>query len=341
MGHSRKPHAFVLAAAVAAAAALATVPARAEVGEVAISQQFGVSYLPLMVMKNQKLLEKAAAKAGLGDITVNWVQLGGGAATNEALLSGNAHFVAGGVGPLITIWDKTKGSRLEIKGVASLNAMPLYLNTINPAIKSVKDFTDSDKIALPAVKVSIQAVTLQMAAEQAFGEGGENKLDRLTVSMKHPDGMTAMMSGKSEITAHFTSAPFMYQELDDKRVHKVISSYDVLGGPSTFNAVWATAKFRETNPKTYKAFLTALQDSVDLINKDRAKAAAIYVEEENSKLPVAFVEKILADPENEFTLQPKNVMKYVNFMYKIGSIRNKAADWSELFFDDIHGLSGS
>ena len=63
-----------------------------------------------------------------------------------------------------------------------MNSMPLYLNTNNPNVKSIKDFTSKDKIALPAVKVSIQAVTLQMAAEKEFGEGNQNKLDALTVS---------------------------------------------------------------------------------------------------------------------------------------------------------------
>src|SRR5262245_39155968 len=82
-----------------------------------------------------------------------------------------------------------------------------------------------------------------MAAEKAFGPGQHGKLDHLTVPLSHPDGMAAMLSGRSEITAHFTSAPFMYQELEDNRVKKVLSSYDVVGGPHTFNLVWATTPF--------------------------------------------------------------------------------------------------
>src|SRR5207244_708789 len=116
-----------------------------------------------------------------------------------------------------TIWSRTRNN-IGVKGVAALNSMPLYLNTINPAVKSIKDLSANDRIALPAVKVSIQAITLQMAAEKAFGPGEHGKLDPMTVSLGHSDGLAAMLSGKSEITAHFTSAPFMYQELDDKRV---------------------------------------------------------------------------------------------------------------------------
>src|SRR6185295_15959566 len=117
-------------------------------------------------------------------------------------------------------------------------------------VKTLKDFTDNDRIALPAVKVSIQAVTLQMAAEKFLGK--YDALDKLTVSMAHPDGMAAMMSGKSEITGHFSSAPFQYQQLEDPRVKRVVNSYEVLGGPATFNTIWTTSAFHDKNPKTYK-----------------------------------------------------------------------------------------
>ncbi len=96
--------------------------------------------------------------------------------------------------------------------------MPLYLNTRNPAIKSIKDFTEKDRIALPAVKVSMQAIMLQMAAAKEYGENNYTKLDGLTVSMAHPDGVAALMSGASEITAHFTSPPFQFRELKDPKI---------------------------------------------------------------------------------------------------------------------------
>ena len=96
----------------------------------------------------------------------------------------------------------------------------------------------------------MQAVILQMAAGKVFGPGQEHKLDAWTVSLSHPDGLAQMMSGKSEITAHFTSAPFMYTELDDKRVHRVLNSYDVFGGQHTFNVVWASASSTRASPRS-------------------------------------------------------------------------------------------
>jgi len=327
-----------LTAAALTGALLAGPAAAQEQREIRIAKQYGISYLPLEVMEVRQLIEKQVKAAGLGDVKVEWSQLSSGAPMNDALLSGNLDFASGGVGPLLTIWAKTKGN-YNVKAVSSINSMPLYLTTINPAVKTIKDFTDKDRIALPAVKVSIQAVTLQMAAEKALGKF--DALDRLTVSMSHPDGLAAMMSGKSEITGHFTSAPFMYQELEDSRVHRVLNSYDVLGGPSTFNLVWTTSKFHDQNPKLYRAFLAALEEAMSFIANDKHAAAELWISAEKSKLPLAFVEKILNDRENSFTTTPQNVMKYAEFMHKVGSIKEKPASWQEPFFSEIHGKSGS
>jgi len=337
-----KFHATMFTAALALVAAFAAAPAAAqEQAHIRLAKQFGISYLPLTVMEEKKLLEKHTQAAGLNNVKVEWSQLASGAPMNDALLSGNLDIAAGGVGPLMTIWARTKGN-INVKAAASINSMPIYLNTINPSVKSIKDFTDKDRIALPAVKVSIQAVTLQMAAEQAFGAGKHDTLDRLTVSMSHPDGMNAMMSGRTEVTGHFTSAPFQYQQLEDSRVKRVLSSYDVLGGTSTFNVVWTTSKFHDQNPRLYKAFLAALEESMTIINMPDKKAVAqLWIDAEKSKLSLDSVEKILKDPENVFTTTPQNVMKYAEFMHKVGSIKEKPTSWKDLFFPEIHAKSGS
>ncbi|MBI3453107.1 MAG: ABC transporter substrate-binding protein [Rhodospirillales bacterium] len=331
----------IFAAAGLAALLFAAVPAAAqEAKEVRVAKQFGISYLPMTVMEERKLIEKHAKAAGLGDITVSWTKFSSGAPMNEALISNNLDLASGGVGPVLTIWARTKGN-LGVKGVSAINSMPLYLNTINPKIKSLKDFTDSDRIALPAVKVSIQAVTLQMAAEKELGKGKHDALDRLTVSMSHPDALSAMMSGRSEINAHFTSAPFQYQELEDSRVHRVLSSFDVLGGPSTFNTIWATSRFHDANPKLYRAILAALEESTAMINANRSDVADLWIKAENSKLSKDFVMKILNDPANVFTLTPQNVMKYAEFMHRNGSIKEMPASWKDIFFPEIHDKQGS
>jgi NitT/TauT family transport system substrate-binding protein len=321
------------------AAALVAIASIAHAQTVRIAKQFGISYLPLTMMEQKNLLEQHGKRLGL-DLKTEWIRLVSGAPMNEAIISGNLDFASGGVGPLLTIWGRTRGN-IGVKGVAAINSMPLYLNTINPDVKSIKDFTDKDRIALPAVKVSIQAITLQMAAEQAFGPGQHGKLDSLTVSLSHPDGMSSMMSGKSEITAHFSSAPFQYQQLDDKRVRKILDSYQVLGGPHTFNAVWTTSKFYNENRKVVEAFIAALDDVMGQIAQDPAAAAALWIKAENSRLAPDYVENIIRSRENEWTTVPKQITTYAEFMNRVGVLPVKPANWQDVFFPDTHKLPGS
>lgn len=330
---------LALAVGTALAASLWSPGAEAQVKTVRLAKQFGISYLPLTIMEDKKLLEEQAQKLGV-EVKTEWLQLSAGSPMNEALISGNLDFASGGVGPLLTIWSRTRAN-LKVKGVAAINSMPIWLTTINPDVKTIKDFTEKDRIALPAVKVSIQAVTLQMAAEQAFGPGQHGRLDTLTVSMSHPDGMAAMMSGRSEVTGHFTSAPFQYQELADPRVRKVVDSYDVLGGPHTFNVVWASTRFRDENPKIVEAFVAALDEAVKFINQNRKEAAEIWVRAENSRMPAAEAERIIRLPENEWTMTPKKVMAYADFMSRNGLIPARPESWKDLFFPEVHGLPGS
>jgi NitT/TauT family transport system substrate-binding protein len=335
-----KPITLLAAAAVAVVTVASSLPVRAEVTELKVARQYGISYLPLMLMEDQKLIEKAAAASGIPDLKVTWAQFAGGNVMNDALLSGSLDFAAGGVGPFVTLWAKTRGN-YNIKAAAALNSMPLYLTSNNPNVKTIKDFTDKDKIALPAVKVSIQAVTLQMAAEQAFGPGQQNKLDRLTVSMSHPDAQIALLSGSSEITGHFTSPPFQFNELKKPGIHRVLSSFDVLGGPATFNVLWTSTKFHDENPKVYAAFVTALNEAEAMINKDHKAVAETYLRMTKDKSSVDDIVKMLDDPTMVFTTTPNNTMKYVDFMYKIGSIKVKPDSWKDMFFPNAQGLSGS
>jgi NitT/TauT family transport system substrate-binding protein len=326
-------------AAALCAAALAAGAAHAETRTVKLAKQFGISYLPLTVMEQKGFLEDEGKKVGL-DLKTEWIQFSAGNAMNEAILSGNLDFASGGVGPLLTIWSRTRGN-IQVKAVAALNAMPLFLTTVNPNVRTIADFTEKDRIALPAVRTSIQAVTLQMAAEQVFGPGQHAKLDQWTVSLGHPDAQVAMMGGQSGISAHFTSAPFMYDELADKRVHKVLDSYDVLGGPHTFNVVWAQGKLAEEEPKLVRAFVAALDRSIKLIKADPADAAATWTKAEKSKMSAAEAEAMIRLPENEWTMTPKKIMAYADFMSRTGIIPARPDTWKDLFFDDIHAMPGS
>jgi NitT/TauT family transport system substrate-binding protein len=320
-------------------ATLVTAQARAEVTEVRAAQQYGLSYLALMVMEDQKLIEKYGKQGGL-DLKVTWAKLGGPAAMNDALLSGGLDFASGGVPGLITLWSKTKDSPLAVKGVGALNNMPVELITPNPNIKSVKDFTEKDKIAVTSVKVSTQAMLLEQAAAQAFGKENFAKLDPLTVSLPHPEAMVALLSGSGAITAHFSSPPFSYTE-KAKGMHVVAKNYDILGGRATFNVVWTTSKFANANPKAYAAFAAAFAEATDWINKNKQQAAELYKRMANTSETIEQLMQMLNDPEIDMTMTPNKTMVTAAFMEQIGTIKVKPSSWKDLFFPNVHNLPGS
>ncbi|MBX9635811.1 MAG: ABC transporter substrate-binding protein [Magnetospirillum sp.] len=327
-------------AGVALAVSLGATAAHAETKELRISQQFGIGYLPLQVARNKGLFEKHAKAAGVDELKVSFVTLSGGTSTNDALLSDSIDIATGGVGAFLPAWAKTRGN-YDIKGVAAVTALPIALVTTNPNVKSLKDFTDKDRIALPSVKSSIQAATLQIAAEKEFGAGNHEKLDPITVSLKHPDSYAALASGKSEITAHFGSPPFQQQELLLPNARKITDSYQALGGPVTFNVAWAKASFREQNPKVYNAFIAALNEANAFIQANPVEAAKIHLVEEKSNVDEALVVSIIKDPDAKFTTVPLNVIKYADFLHRTGGIKAKADSWKDLFFPELHTSAGS
>ncbi len=125
------------------------------------------------------------------------------------------------------------------------------------------------------------------------------------------------------ISAHLTSPPFQYQQLQHDYIHNILSSYDVMGGPHTFNSVWARESFRENNPKTYAAFLAALNEAMEIINADKPAAAETYIRVTGSGLDQAFIQSIVEDPDITFTTTPLNTMKFAEFMHSIDVLKNK------------------
>lgn len=326
---------FIFRAAALAAAtslALAGVPAHAE-GKIRIAEQFGVVYLLLNIAQDQQLIEKQGKKNGV-DVKVEWTQLSGGSAVNDALLSGAIDIAGAGVGPLLTIWDRTNG-RQNVKGVASLGNFPYYLVSNNPKVKTLADFGDKDRIGLPAVTVSVQSRILQLAVAKQWGDKEFARLDKLTQTLPHPDAAAAVISGGTEINAHFGSPPFQEQELaGNPNAHIVLNSYDVLGGPSSATVLYATEKFRNDNPKTYHAFTAALAEAAQYAASNPEGAADAYLRVSKSKVDRNLLLKIFKNPQVQFKVAPQNTYPLAQFLHRVGAIKKLPASWRDYFFED-------
>lgn len=309
-------------------------------GQIRIAEQHGIVYLLLHVAQDQKLIEKHGREQGL-DIKPEWIKLSGGAAINDALLSNSIDIAGAGVAPLLTIWDKTKG-RHNVRGVASLGNFPYKLISTNPNVKSIEDFTEKDRIALPNAGVSVQSRILQLAAAKQWGNDNFNKLDKLSVTLPHPEATAAILKEGTEINAHFATPPFHDQELaGNPNAHVVLEAYDVLGGPSTATVLYATEKYRTENPKTYKAFIGALAEAAQYIKNNPEGAADAYQRINNSSLDRNLLLEIIKNPDIEAKLTPQNTFTLADFMHRIGAIKNKPQSAQDYFFDDAHNASGS
>jgi NitT/TauT family transport system substrate-binding protein len=313
--------------------------ARAEIPEITIAQQFGVSFLPFMLMERDHLVEKHAKAAGI-EVKTNWQKVAGPSVINDGLLSGTVHFGAVGAPSLITLWSKTKGN-IGIKGMAAMTSYPLYFVTRNPDLKSLKDLSGKDKIAVPSVKISTQAIMLQMAAADLFGQANYTKFDEYTVSLAHPDAMVALMNNTGGVNAHFATSPFYEQEMKIPGARVLTTSYDILGGRASALLIITTTKFHDGNPKVYAAVLAAQKEAIDTINKDKRAAAKAYLEiAKDTKNTADEIFAVISDKDYAFTLSPEKVFKTAVFMAKVGSIKDAPATWQDMFFPDIHAIPG-
>jgi NitT/TauT family transport system substrate-binding protein len=328
--------------AVAAALGILALPhhARAEATELRVAKQFGSAYMQFFIMQDQKMIEKHAKAAGLGDVSVEWATFRSSDVMNDALISGSVDFVCLGIPGIITVWSKTKGSSIEVRGATGFNVSPLMLLVRDPAIKSLKDFKEGQKIALPAIKVSMQAIILQMAAAKEFGIERFNALDHLTVSMAHPDATAAMLSGTSEVVANFSSSPFQYRQLKSPNIRRLLTSTDYFSGGLSFNVIAATTKFRKDNPKLYGAFLSALKEATEFINADKRRAAEIYLKASGDKMPVDDLTEILNDPAIRYTTSLEGIGSFVDFMAKTGTLKAPPADWRDMFYPEALASGG-
>lgn len=322
----------------AALALAGTGHAWADEEQLRIAKQFGVVYLLLDVARDQGLIEKHGKAEGV-DIKVEFVQLSGGAAVNDALLTGNIEIAGAGVGPLFTLWDRTHGSQ-NVKGVASLGNFPYYLVTNRPEVKTIADFTEKDRIAVPAVGVSVQSRILQWASAKLWGDKEYARLDKISVALPHPEAAAAIIAGGTEIVGHFGNPPFQEQELaQNPKAHIVLNSYEVQGGPASSTVLYATEKFYKDKPKVYAAFVDALDEAAKFIAANPERAADIYLK--SGKVDRDLLLKVIRNPEVTFKVEPQNTLGLGQFLHRVGAVKNRPEALSDYFFAHPRVSSGN
>jgi NitT/TauT family transport system substrate-binding protein len=313
-------------------------PSPAEGAEFTITRQPSILYLQEVLIEENRLIEKQAAKLGLKDLKVNWVTITSGGVATEALLSGSVDMVTTGVSNLLLLWDRTNG---RVKMVAGIAGLPLLLLTRDPDIKSVKDFGSNDRIALPTMKVSMQATILGMALEKAYGPGANNRLESIQVQIGHPDATQALLNQSHEINSYFSAPPFQQIALKSSNVHVVLNSIDVLGGPATITEAFSTQKFVDSHPLVIQAFLAALDEASDNIARDPQGAADTYLAATREKTPRDELVRIITESGAIFSATPQRSMIFADYMHRVGLLRKKPTSWKDYAFPVITDRPGS
>lgn len=325
--------------AVAVALGLACSSQAKEKTEISITRQPGILYLASHVMETQNLIEKHAAANGVPGVKVEWRTFSGGGAQTDALLAGNVDVVNTGTGNLLLLWDRTKG---KVKGIITSSAQPVIMVSNDPNIHSLKDIKPTDKIAVPTVGVSTQAILLQMAAAKMYGEDQVHHFDANTVQLGHPDAVVAISNPKHEVKNHFSAPPFQYVELKMPGVHKVTDSTEILGGALTQATFFTTTAFAKQNPTLVKAIREATEEAIAFIKKDPKTALEAYKKVSGDKTSLDDLLTMMKEPGmDEWRTDPQGTMKFAAHLHKIGTLKTMPKAWTDYYLPDSAYLNGN
>lgn len=316
---------------------LTLLPLAVAAKEIRFAKQLQINNLPIIIIEKQGLFEKHAKALG-GDLEARWLTFVNGGATIDALLAGNVDFVTAGLSNFAIVWSRSRG---DVRGIAATAGLPLLLLSRDPKIKTIADYGPQDRIAVPTVKVSNQAVMLNMALEKLYGDAGRGKLDAQTVQLGHPDAVQVMMNPKHEIKSHFGSSPYAELELKNPDMHVVLNTKDLFDGPSTNNVMFATTKFHDTEPLAIGALIAALDEANAFIRDRPREAAQVYLDLSKDHLTVDEVVAIIQQPGAIFSATPTNTLSMVQFMARAGLINRMPSTWKELYFPEMHARNGS
>lgn len=301
-----------------------------------VATQYGTSHLATTVAEKLSLFHKHAESAGIAGTEFQIQRVSGSTVINDGIFSGSLDIGAYGSTALIAAWAKTKGS-YDLKGIAACNEAVLTLYTNDPSIKSIRDIKPTDRIAVTGT-TSPQAIMLQMAAEKEFGKGEAKRFDKQMVQLPHPDATTALISGNG-VTLYFAAPPFISTLEASKKCFKVVGGEEIIGGPYSGALYASTQKFADANPKVLAAFVGALTEAMDLIQGDPGNAAEIYLAAEKTNLSPVQVEEAIRG--QVFTIEPRGMQSFANFLAGTGAIKQAPESWRDMFFEPISKGIGS
>jgi len=87
--------------------------------------------------------------------------------------------------------------------------------------------------------------------------------------------------------------------------------------------------------------MASLEEANQLIARDPAAAAKIYLDATKEKYGIDEVVSMIKAPNVVYSTTPNATMVFANFMVKTGLIKTRPASWKEFFFPVVHNLPGT
>jgi NitT/TauT family transport system substrate-binding protein len=321
----------------AAASAIAVSPVAA--AELRFARTVELAQLPLVVIEQQHLIEKAAAARGLDGLVVHWLDPGSGGGLAR-LAAGEAELAVAEPGAFLAVRDRAAGTSGELATLAAVSRAPYVLVARDPELRTIRDFHDGDRIAVPG-KSSDPALMLERAASLEWGLAEFARLDRFVVVRSDPEAAFQLRSGQGEVTAHFSRSPYADDELANPELHRVMDSFDI-AGPHSDALVVASASWCAANPKLAAAVVAALQQADRFITDERGAAAELFAAAAKDQIvSVEDLSDMIGDPDVAYNAAPAGVLGLAGFLAETGRLAHKPAGWAELSCGAAHDLAGN
>lgn len=285
-----------------------------------IAYQWGLAYAPLEIMKQKKLIEKNYGK----DLDIEWKTCNGPAEIYEGILAGSIDIGHSGVGPFLINSMKTE----QIKMYSAMSAQPMGLNTTNESIQSVKDIGKDEKIAIISWG-SIQHVMLAMACEKELGDA--HALDNNMVTMSHPDGMQALLSGS--VNCQLTTSPYFLKELEQDNIHEVKDVAAAFPENATIIVGATSLKFHDENPDLYKALTEATKEAMDFLNNNTDEAAKLLCEKE--AVTAEKMKEFLTADGVSYDMKPHGTLEIAEFMQRAEFMEQAPTSLNQICFENL------
>lgn len=294
--------------------------------KVTIAYQPGLGYSSIVIIKQQKTLEKQ-----FPDTKIDWKVLASGSAIRDGIIANQIQVGAMGIAPFLLGWDRGVGWKL----LSGLNQQDLWLVVKDPNIKSLKDIKPGQKIGVPAPD-SIQAVTLRKGAQKELGN--PQALESNLLAIAHPLGLQALDSG--QIAAHLPAPPFQFQEVE-KGGRVILKSSELFGTLPSAGSLLVTEKFYNKYPEFSQALYKAVEDASKLLSEQPDEAAKILAADSEGKMTAEEAKKWITHDGVKFTTVPQGFLAYATFMKEIKMIDKQPQSIDELVLPTLKGKGGN